>query len=63
MRVSSRRLLWGLNVMLLLAAAVIFRPVRSWIDQTIIARAIHPNFNVQEIHIHPNKMKDGFIVG
>lgn len=62
MRVSSRRLLWGFNCLLLLAVCLIFRPLRSWIDQTIIARAIHPNLKVQEIHFHPDKVDTGLSV-
>jgi hypothetical protein len=59
MLISSRRLLWGLNCLLLLAAAVIFRPVRSWIDQTIVAMAIHPDIHVQEIQLHSGKIEAG----
>lgn len=62
MRISSRRLLWVCNCMLLLAAALIFRPVRSWIDQVIIARSIHPNLKVQEIHLHANRLDKGLSV-
>ena len=62
MRISSRRLLWVFNCMLLLAAALIFRPVRSWIDQVIIARSIHPNLKVQEIHLHANRLDKGLSV-
>lgn len=59
---SSRRLLWGFNCLLLLTAALIFRPVRSWIDQTIIAHAIHPNLKVQEIHLHASGVEAGLSV-
>ncbi len=62
MRISSRRLLWVFNCLLMLAAALIFRPVRSWIDQVIIARSIHPNLKVQEIHLHANRLEKGLSV-
>jgi hypothetical protein len=62
MRISSRRLLWGFNCLLLLTVASIYRPIRSWIDQTIIASAIHPNLKVQEIHFHWSGVEAGLSV-
>ncbi len=62
MWIGSRRILWTINCVLLLAAALIFRPIRSWIDQTVIAKSIHPNLNVQEIHLHVNKLEKGLSV-
>ncbi|MFO0939166.1 MAG: hypothetical protein U0930_00215 [Pirellulales bacterium] len=62
MRIGSRRMLWTINCLLLLAAALIFRPIRSWIDQTIIAKSIHPNLSVNEIHLHVNKLEKGLSV-
>lgn len=50
--ISGRRLVWGINCLLILAAAMIFRPVRTWIDQVIVARILHPNLKVHEIHWH-----------
>jgi hypothetical protein len=62
MRLGSRRILWGCNCLLLVAIAMVFRPLRSWIDQTIIARSISPNLSVQEIHLHPNRLEQGVSV-
>lgn len=62
MRIGSRRILWTINCLLLLAAALIYRPIRSWIDQTIIAKSIHPNLSVNEIHLHVNKLEKGLSV-
>lgn len=62
MRIGSRRLIWALNLLLLMAAAVIFRPLRSWIDQVMIARSIHPNLSVQEIHLHANRLEKGLSI-
>lgn len=59
---GSRRLLWTFNALLLIAAALVFRPLRTWIDQAIIARAIHPNLRIEEIHLHPNRLDQGLSV-
>jgi hypothetical protein len=59
MIISSRRLLWGLNLVLLLSASLIYRPIRSWIDQSILAKAIHPNLRVNEIRFHGDSLEPG----
>lgn len=59
MIISSRRLLWGLNLVLLLSASMIYRPIRSWIDQSILAKAIHPNLRVNEIRFHGDSLEPG----
>ncbi len=56
---QSRRAIWGLNGLLLVAVALTVRPIRSWIDRSIVAHAIHPNLNVQEIRLHRDRLKTG----
>lgn len=52
MKISGRRFVWGVNCLLLFAAAMIFRPVRTWIDQVVVARCLHPNLKVHELRVH-----------
>jgi hypothetical protein len=51
-----------LAMLLLLLAAMYLRPVRSWIDQVVIARAIHPNLRIREIHLHPRSVQEDLIL-
>ncbi|MBX3420242.1 MAG: hypothetical protein KF752_01670 [Pirellulaceae bacterium] len=59
MLISSRRMLWGFNCLLVLAIALIFRPLRTWIDQAIIASKLHPNLRIQELNFLGNQLDDG----
>jgi len=47
----------------MLAAVLIYRPLRTWIDQVIVARCLHPNLRVQEIRWHrSNALPDHSII-
>ena len=49
---SGRRFVWGFSCLLLLAAVMIYRPIRTWVDQVMIARNLHPHLKVHEISLH-----------
>ncbi len=52
MLISKRRLQWGVIFLLACLCAVLVRPVRSWVDQVLIGRAIDPQLAVRELHFH-----------
>lgn len=52
MLISKRRMQASAILFLIVLVAVLFRPVRSWLDQAIVHHAISPNLHVSELTYH-----------